>query len=234
MSDHTDTFRTERPDRSGEVMAGMEIVESELPAAAQAKPEAKISAIQQMWDDVDADRPGAAEPGRRRLRLEATPRSKWLALPGTVMLGLLAVFFCWVSAEPFWLSMGHGVQGTVSVSECGSGGPGSGCHGQFTPDHGGDPWFGMRLSGDPDAGQAGAELDARAVSERASVVYVGDDWGLHLRWGMGLAMALACGVGVAAVSGAWRWRGRARVATVGVSLAGPAVLWLIAVAVAYW
>ncbi|MGH8793236.1 MAG: hypothetical protein ACRDXX_11390 [Stackebrandtia sp.] len=238
MSDHADAHRG---DHTGEVMAGLEIVDVETPPGRAAAPppshepaEPAYSAIQAMWDRVNTVRRYEPAPARWEPPRLVEPRSKWVAFPGLVLLALAAAFFCWASAEPFWLSTGHGVSGTVSVTTCDSGGLSQRCLGQFTPAGGGDTMFGVRVAGDPEVERDGAQLDGQVVSERAGTAYVADDAGLRLRAAAGLAMVLACGLGVAFVTGAWRWRGRDRLAAVSLSLGAPVGLWLTTLGVTFW
>ncbi|HEY0358286.1 MAG TPA: hypothetical protein VGD11_06870, partial [Mycobacteriales bacterium] len=51
-----------------------------------------------------------------------------VGLVALVAFGLVALFFGWVSADPFWLAVGRGTDGTVTVTRCDSGQ----CVGRFT------------------------------------------------------------------------------------------------------
>src|SRR5690606_1799116 len=45
-------------------------------------------------------------------------RRPLLAFPAMIALGLLTAFFAWQAAEPLWLAMGRGVEGTATVTRC--------------------------------------------------------------------------------------------------------------------
>lgn len=47
-----------------------------------------------------------------------SPRNPIAGLTGVALLGLLAAFFAWQGAEPLWLSLGRGEDGTATVTRC--------------------------------------------------------------------------------------------------------------------
>lgn len=144
-----------------------------------------------------------------------------------VALALVAAFFGWVSAEPFWLATGHGDTGTATVTECVGTGVTQRCTGQFTDRAGRFTVSRITLLGVPPAQRApGETAPARMVSPDSHQVYVGGTGPLmHLRWVLGFVLVLLCGYAVAGVTGARRLdTAKARRAAVLLSLAGPVAL----------
>ncbi|MGH3663402.1 MAG: hypothetical protein ACRDTQ_16295 [Micromonosporaceae bacterium] len=184
-------------------------------------------------------RPLLAEHLRRRpgpkLRVVTPPRSPVLGLSLLLLLALLTFFVAWVSAEPFWIAMGHYDTGNVRVTRCvGEGDLGTRCVGAFTSDHGGHALNSATISGAEAADRAvGRSLPAKMVSPDGRIAYVGDAVGLTLRWSIGIGLLLLIGFGVAAGTGAWRFRGRARGGAVITSLAAPFLLAGAVLAVTY-
>jgi hypothetical protein len=176
---------------------------------------------------LSARRPLARPRPAPVVRLSKKPRSPWLAMPGLVVLMTLAAFLGWVSAEPFWLSVGHGEPGTVTVLSSGSV-----CQGSFqaaaftvsTVDIDGLAGGGCRV---------GAAHPARMVSATGARAYVASDRGLVLRWGIGFALVLACGFALAWVLGAYRFTGRRRRLAILTSLAAPYVVVVALLIAAY-
>lgn len=229
-----DTSGSFRDDPTGEIMAGNEVVDfnalfpdDDVPDLDRA-----IPPTQSMWVDTGIRLPLPSRPSPRR-KPHKPPRSILVALPGLVALAVVSAFFAWVSAEPFWLSLGHDVDGTVTVLDCDASGFAPRCEGEFLPVDSVEKMAGVRITGDAEAKQVGETVAAQAVSHKSRSVYVGDDIGLRLRWGIGLGVLLVCGIGIAAITGAWRWRGRARILTVLACLAGPVLLWLGALALTW-
>jgi hypothetical protein len=150
------------------------------------------------------------------------PRSPAAGLTWLVALGLLAAFFGWFSAEPLWLSLGHGVPGTATVVSCSVHGIDGRCA-DFTPASGAFPATRVTLLG---LGRVatGQQVAARMVSPRGWQAYGGDPAGLYLRWIPGLLVVLLCGLGIAWGTGAARLPGRHRTIAVLASLAGPILL----------
>jgi hypothetical protein len=148
-----------------------------------------------------------------------------VGLTALVVFGLVAVFFGWVSADPFWLAVGKGTQGTATVTHCDSGSAGQ-CVGKFT-----SPRFsadGVALSGVSSAHrEAGAAVPARMLANDRDWAYAGPAWALHLRWALGLGVVLLCGVALAVATGARFLRPLGRGAALGgrlLALAGPLLL----------
>lgn len=163
-------------------------------------------------------------PPRRRPR---TPRKPAFALAALVVLALVGAFFAWVSAEPLWLALGHGEQGTATVTRCSGGGVARRCIGQFTATDTRLSVPGVTLLGvDPDQRAAGAVVHALMVSPHSRQAFVGEDGVMpHLRWMIGLLLVLLSGLGIAAMTGARRLETlRARRTAMLLSLAGPLAL----------
>jgi hypothetical protein len=182
-------------------------------------------------DTVFRSAPGdpvfAPEPGYGWRRPAPPPRpvrrrSPAAGLASLVALGLLAAFFGWFSAEPLWLSLGHGVPGRATVVACSVHGIDGRCA-DFVPDSGAYPPTRVTLLGRGDV-PAGRQVTARMVSQRGWQAYAGDRVGLYLRWIPGLALVLLCGIGIAWGTGATRLPGRRRPIAVAASIAGPILL----------
>lgn len=153
------------------------------------------------------------------------PRRPLVGLPLLLVLGLLAAFFGWVGAEPFWIAVGHADRGTLAVTYCTGGGITKRCTGDFTAAGARHPVRDVALSGDAVAdAHAGTRVAARMVGPSARTAYSGDGLGLLLRWAVPLALIVLIGLLVAAATGAWRLRGRHRFAAVVLSLLGPLAL----------
>jgi hypothetical protein len=122
-----------------------------------------------------------------------------IGLLALVVFGLVAAFFGWVSADPFWLALGKGADGTVTVTDCSSS---AHCTGRFTA---ADKTFtvsAVSLSGVPDGQRAkGASTPAWMLSSKRTWAYAGPSWGLHLRWVLGLIVTLLCGAAITAATG---------------------------------
>jgi hypothetical protein len=153
-----------------------------------------------------------------------------VALPLTILLGLLAAFFAWQAAEPLWLAVGHGTPGTATVTRCrvddASGATTTyRCIG-FEAAGGAFRVPEVTLLGAGDAaGAEGAQVPARMVSAHHDRAYAASPAGLHLRWSIGLLLVLACGAGIAWATGATRLdEPRSRHRAVLLSLAGPLLL----------
>jgi hypothetical protein len=167
-------------------------------------------------------RPSVRSPQRRR-----PPRPLWLSLPALVVLALATAFFAWVSAEPFWLAVGHGHTGTATIFTAPSG-----CRARFVAH---DAAFTVStvevagLRGCPN----GASPSAQMVSPRGARAYVTDRAGLNARWSIGFGLVVLCGLATATATGSGRLPGWRGTAAVGLSLAAPAVATLVMLAVAY-
>ncbi|MDW5326467.1 hypothetical protein [Plantactinospora sp. KLBMP9567] len=171
--------------------------------------------------------PDATATRRRVPRPPKPPRNPALGLAGVILCSLVVSFFAWVSAEPFWLAVGHGELGTATVQTCTGRGLGQHCRGTFGADSGGLRVHDIRLV---DVGAAhrefGSRITARMTGADSGKAYVGAGTGLlHLRWILGFGMVLLCCVGAGWTSGALRLvERRARHAAALVSVAGPLLL----------
>jgi hypothetical protein len=162
-------------------------------------------------------------------------RTPLVGLVGVFAFALLAGFFAWVSAEPFWLALGHGTRGVATVERCSGSGIEQRCHGEFTAADGSFRSERVALVAVPgQARHAGRSVDAAMVSAAGRIAYAGDRGGLLLRWTLGWAVVLLCGLGTAWATGASRLsRPGARLGAWITSLAAPALL-LAGVLAATW
>ncbi|MET8254787.1 hypothetical protein [Micromonospora sp. NPDC005197] len=181
------------------------------------------------WDGTPVRE--VAAPQRRARR----PSSRTTALPdplpgltALVLLSLVAAFFAWVSAGPFWLAVGHARDGTVVIDHCTGGGLTQRCRGIFTADDGRFLAHGVRVSGVPASGGApGAALRARMTGPDGDTAYADTGAGRHLRWLPGLLAVLGCAAGIVRWTGSARLPGRRhRRWAVATALAGPALITL--------
>jgi hypothetical protein len=180
------------------------------------------------------ERPGnAVRAPRRGVR---HPRRPATGLLGLLALGLIAAFFAWVSAEPFWLAVGHGDRGTATVLRCTGSGVTQRCTGQFAAADGAYRVDDLTLLGVAPAGRAtGSVTPARMVDSGSRQAYAGGTGTLvHLRWALSFVLVLLCGLGIAGLTGARRLdTARARHGALLLSLAGPLALLAGFLAVAY-
>ncbi len=170
--------------------------------------------------------PALTRPARRHHSREL--RGPWLAVPGLLVVTILATFFGWVAAEPFWLAAGHGHHGRATVLAAGPG-----CRASFTAD---DATFtaAADVAGiDPASCPAGAVRPAWMVSAGGSRVYLTDARGLAVRWGVGFGLVLVCALAAVWVTGATRFAGWRRGVATALTLAAPIVLAAAMVASAY-
>jgi hypothetical protein len=163
--------------------------------------------------------PASARALRIRTRSQRSPAA---GLAWLVVLGLLAAFFGWFSAEPLWLSLGHGVPGTATVVDCSIHGITGRCA-DFTPASGAFPVTRVTLLGLGRAA-AGQQVAARMVSPSGWQAYAGDRSSLYLRWVPGLVVVVLCGLGIAWGTGVSRLPGRRRMFALLASIAGPLLL----------
>jgi hypothetical protein len=167
------------------------------------------------------------------------PRSPRRPLPGLVALvalALIAAFFSWVSAEPFWLAAGHGDRGVATVGRCTGSGLTQRCTGAFAAGDGSFTVQRVTLLGvGQNARATGAVAPARMVSPDSRQAYVGETgWMVHLRWVLGFILVVLCGYGIAGMTGARQLEtASARRGAVLISVAGPVVLLLGFLAAAY-
>jgi hypothetical protein len=193
-----------------------------------------VTTVTPVWEPDSSERPEwpiktlrAMRPGRRptgsapapkKPRRQRAPRHPLPGLIALVLLALLAAFFAWFSAEPLWLSLGHGTAGVAKVGTCETHGITRRCA-DFTAERDGFVAGKVTLLG---AGpvQPGGTVQARMVSATGSAAYAGSSvW----RWLPSLLGVLACGFGIAWLTGAFRL-GRRRVVAVALSMAGPLAL----------
>jgi hypothetical protein len=175
---------------------------------------------------LPAERPSQGAVRTHRDRRPAR-RMRLSAHVSLVALALASAFFGWVSAEPFWLAIGHGDSGTATVTQCIGTGVTQRCIGQFTARNGRFTVSRITLLGVPPALRApGETAPAKMVSPDSRQVYLGGTGTLmHLRWVLAFALVLICGYAVAGVTGARRLEtAKARRAAVLLSLAGPVAL----------
>ena len=169
-----------------------------------------------------ADRPRGRARGPAR-----SPRRTAPGLVGLVALALIAAFFSWVSAEPFWLAVGHGDKGTATVARCVGSGVTQRCTGSFAA---ADGTFAVRsvtlLGVDVAHRGPGSTAAARMVNPQSRQAYIGNTGLLvHLRWVLGFVLVLLCGMGIAGLTGTRQLETvRARRTALLISLAGPVLL----------
>lgn len=176
---------------------------------------------------TDPPAPDDALRGKPPLDAPRSPRPPLSGLISLIALALIAAFFSWVSAGPFWLAVGHGEPGTAIVTRCTGSGVTQRCSGSFAAADGRFDVPRVTLLGvDTDVHAVGAPAPARMVSPASRQAYVGATGPLiHLRWVLGFMLVLLCGCGIAALTGARRLEtGPARRAAVLISLAGPILL----------
>ncbi|MEU4562035.1 hypothetical protein AB0F72_26930 [Actinoplanes sp. NPDC023936] len=177
--------------------------------------------------------PPAHHPGRRRRQPSHRPLGPLTAL---VTLSLLAAFFGWVSAEPFWLAVGHGDDGYATTAQCHGDGLTQRCAGRFSTADGSftAPWVTL-LGITGESREPGAITPARMVSPSSDQAYAGPAGTLmHLRWTLGFLLVLTCGYGIAQSTGAHRLEtGMRRRRAVLLSFAAPLLLQLGFLAAAF-
>jgi hypothetical protein len=168
---------------------------------------------------------GAAPIGIRPARVDDGPRRPWLVLPSLILLGLVAAFFAWVSAEPFWLAVGHGDAGAAVVTKDRGRGLGQRCLGDFRAAGGAFQVRAVPVTGVAESRcTVGATIPARMVSATGREAYGGTGGGLTARWGLGFLLVLACAVAIVRVSGAARFAGRQRTAAVAMTFCAPLLI----------
>jgi hypothetical protein len=164
--------------------------------------------------------PRPVETKPRKVRRTRTTRRPAVGLVALVVLGLLGIFFAWVSAEPAWLSIGHGTRGTATVATCHVHGIPKRCA-DFVADGGGYEVAAVTLLGTGPVAD-GQKVPARMVGATGSAAYAGS---VRVRLGLGLLGVLLCGFGIAWLTGAYRLGSRrARRWALLLSLAGPGLV----------
>ncbi|MFG3703679.1 hypothetical protein ACGF7U_02940 [Micromonospora sp. NPDC047670] len=145
--------------------------------------------------------------GGRRPRRAPHPPDPLPGLAALLVLSLVAAFFSWVSAGPFWLAVGHATRGTVVIVDCDGGGLTQRCRGNFLAAD--EPWIahGVRVSGvAAERTATGASLPARMTGPDGGTAYADTGGAGHLRWLLGLLVVSGCCAGIA------RWTGSTRIA----------------------
>jgi hypothetical protein len=174
--------------------------------------------------------------GKRRRVRKGAIRKPAPALLALITLALVATFFAWVSAEPFWLAVGHGDRGYATTSACNGSGVVQRCAGRFDAADGSFAVTRVALLGvAADKRANGAVAPARMVSADSRMAYLGDTGLLvQLRWILGFLLVLMCGLGIASLTGARRLDDpRARRLVILTSLFAPVVLLVGFLAAAY-
>jgi hypothetical protein len=161
-----------------------------------------------------------------RPRRPRRPRRPVVGLLALLVLAPLAGFVAWVSADPFWLALGHGRTGTATVTACTGRGLASRCTGTFTATGGAFSAQRVALASLPvQARRQGARVSAAMVSRRGWIAYAGAPRALHLRWALGLLLVILCGLAIAWATGASRLPDRrARIGGYVTSVAAPLLL----------
>jgi hypothetical protein len=174
-----------------------------------------------------ADTPVDERRGRPPRHRARTPRAAAPGLFGLIALALIATFFSWVSAEPFWLAAGHGDRGIATVTRCTGSGLTQRCVGSFVATDGSFRSGPVGLLGVPANGSTPGHVTlARVVNPTSKQAYAGStDTLLQLRWVLGFLLVLLSGLGIAGLTGTRRLETiRARRAALLMSFAGPLLL----------
>lgn len=194
----------------------LEETAAELSAAGEVWPP---PAMRVMRRPRDAAR--TSPPPKRAPRKVLRPRSPAVGLPAMLVIALLAGFFAWTSAEPFWLDMGKGAAGHAQITGCKGDGVLRRCYATFQSNAGAEV-AGVPLVGADNT--PGSVLDAR-MREGGRIAYAGNPKGLRVRWTVGLGLILLCGAALCWATGAGRLgRLRTRLAAYTVTTAAPLVL----------
>src|SRR2546423_594807 len=143
------------------------------PAVAEPPAVAALAAEDTQWpaQKLRAGRLPRAVVRARNPRRVRQPRRPFPALVALLVLGLLAVFLAWVSAEPLWLSVGHGTRGTATVTTCHVHGLATRCA-DFTADGGTFLAQRVTLLGTGPV-RPGTKVPARMVTATGSAGYAG-------------------------------------------------------------
>ncbi|MFC4067398.1 hypothetical protein [Actinoplanes subglobosus] len=200
---------TERLATAGELMIiepAARPVGSPPPAEVRAAPEVEARLENSpFWmseeERAAADEQAGPAPVPRRRPPADNPLRALLCL---IVLSLVAAFFGWVSAEPFWLAVGHGDRGYAVTAQCRGTGLAQRCVGQFAAeDFSVAPVTLLGVAGD--RRHPGAVSPARMVGPGSDQAYASSTGPLvHLRWGLGFLFVLICGYGIAETTGARR------------------------------
>ncbi|GAA2707657.1 hypothetical protein [Actinoplanes palleronii] len=210
-----------------------------LPAGATPVTEARLERMENspFWSTdearIAAEARNDPRPGRRRRPPAANPVAAMVSLVG---LSLVAAFFAWVSAEPFWLATGHGDPGYAITTQCDGAGLTQHCTGRFATADGSFTAGRVTLLGiSGGAREPGAVTGARMVRAGSDQAYTAPPGLLmHLRWALGFLLVLICGYGIAGATGARRLESpRSRRYALLASVGGPILLLAGFLAAAY-
>jgi hypothetical protein len=239
LTDHQLDRQTERLATAGELM----IIEPAArppgapPPEVLAAPEVEERlANSPFW--MSEEERAATEPiptDRTDRRRRRPPADKPLAsLLCLILLSMVAAFFGWVSAEPFWLAVGHGDRGYAITARCHGSGLTQRCVGRFAAESfSAGPVTLLGITGD--GRRPGAISPARMVGPGSDQAYTAAPGALvHLRWTLGFLLVLICGYGITEATGARRLPSRParRGATIAAFL-GPILLLAGFLAAAY-
>ena len=201
-------------------------------ATVDGRPIVVPAAVPGQRQPVKAMRPPRARPARPP-RPPRNPMRPWLAMPALVLLALATSFFAWVSAEPFWLAVGHGARGMATIlpteattvdtaDPADLGWRTRACRASFIAEGGAFTVSRVVLAGvTGSACTAGTRLPAQMVSADGERAYPVDRGDLTLRWSVGLVLIVLCGLAIMVVTGALRFVGWRRVTTTALSLGAP-------------
>ncbi len=192
------------------------LVPVDASAAQVGEPAIAVRAVEGLAPQWGAPRPRPANQPRRKGRDPHATRRPAVGLSALILTALVAAFFGWVSAEPFWLATGRGTAGTATITSCDTA-----CVGDF---RGGEIVAeAVRISSVPtNQRRAGATFDARMLDAGSTWAYAGPTSGLTLRWILGAVVVLLCGLLVGFLTGVHRLRRVRRGARF--------VLWLVGLA----
>lgn len=173
-------------------------------------------AVEGLAPQWGAPRPLPANQPRRKGRDPHATRRPVVGLSALILTALVAAFFGWVSAEPFWLATGRGTAGTATITSCDTTCVGAFRGGEIVAEA-------VRISSVPtNQRRPGATFDARMLDAGSTWAYAGPTSGLTLRWILGAVVVLLCGLLVGFVTGVHRLRRARRGARF--------VLWLVGLA----
>jgi hypothetical protein len=193
-------------------------------------PDARLSGTGELWPPPAMrimrqarDAAVTSPPPKRLPRKLRHSRNPAVGLPAMLVIALLAGFFAWTSAEPFWLDMGQGAHGQAQITRCKGDGVLRRCYATFQSESHAAV-AGVPLVGADDV--PGAVLDAR-MRAGGRIAYAGNPSGLRVRWTVGLALILLCGAALCWATGAGRLgRLRTRLAACAATGAAPLILGL--------
>lgn len=182
-----------------DVMAGADSTYVGEPAVAERGVGGLVPAPRPTWG---TPRPQPPKPPRRDPHATRRPL---IGLTALLLTTLIAAFFGWVSAEPFWLAAGRGTEGTATITSCQPSGVAQRCVGRFTGD--GITVDAVRLSSVPvEVRRVGARVDARMLDANSRWAYAGPVSGLQLRWILGAVVVVLCGLLIGFATGVHRLR----------------------------